>query len=204
MLHARPSRRVLACSLLSILSTATAACVYASDAPTPNSSGETVTTNQDGTDPGSSGADPNTSQGSSSCATSDDGDGGTAAPTWDEIYPRYFAASGLGRCGSVGCHFSSRDGFECGADKDTCYQGLVSAGYIDTTNGAQSAIADTSQTPLSWYGHGGNMPGGGGANAKAADDITAWVQAGAQNDSRSVKGPCAFMSRSRSIQRWAR
>jgi hypothetical protein len=117
---------------------------------------------------------------------------GGSAPTWDEIYASYFAASGLGQCGSSGCHSSTRNGFKCGSDKDTCYEGLVIAGYVDTTNGAQSAIADKNETPLAWFGNGGNMPLGGGANAKAAADITAWVHAGAQNNTRAARSSVVF------------
>jgi hypothetical protein len=188
------SRWALVCAALS---TTGVACVYSSDAPIPNSSGQTSTT-QDGTEPAPSGSDDagggtadagsssqgkdsGSSQATDSGATNEDSGGGPSAPTWTDVYTAYFAASSLGRCGSSGCHVSSRGGFKCGSDKGTCYQGLVNAGLVDATNGAQSAIADKSQTPLSWYGNGGNMPGGG-ANAKAAADITAWVNAGAQNN----------------------
>jgi hypothetical protein len=192
-------------ALSCVLSGAAVACVYSSDAPTPNSSGATLATSQDGTDPGGdnggstvdasgggtgagkdaggdkgTGSDSGSSQGSDASTTGTDS-GGPTAPTWTEIYTGYFAASSLGRCGSSGCHSSSRGGFKCGSDKDTCYQGLVTAGYVDATNGAQSAIADKTQTCLSWFGGGGNMPGGS-ANAKAAADISAWVQAGAQDN----------------------
>ena len=52
-------------------------------------------------------------------------------------------------------------------------------GQIDGTSG--SAIADPSQSILSWMG--GNMPKGGpSSNAAATTDIEAWAAAGAQND----------------------
>jgi hypothetical protein len=179
MLRGPLSRLVAACLLDSI---ATVACVYASDAPTPNSSGQVVTVSQNGTEPAPNTGSEDAATGPVGCQDSGamDADSG-CAPTWSEIYTAYFAASSLGRCGSSSCHASSRGGFKCGADKDTCYQGLVNVGLVDTTNGAQSAIADKDRTPLSWFGNGGTMPGGG-ANAKATADITAWVQAGAHND----------------------
>jgi hypothetical protein len=54
----------------------------------------------------------------------------------------------------------------------------VTAGYIDTGTPASSALIDQQQSCLSWFG--GNMPGG--SSSKAVTDITAWVNAGAQNN----------------------
>ena len=109
-------------------------------------------------------------------------DMGSSAPTWTTIYNTYFGSGTPGHCGNGGCHSSSRGGFTCGSSKTTCYNGLVSAGYV-TDGDMSSAIADPSQTPLGWYGSGGNMPAGGASsNAAAARDISAWVAAGAHNN----------------------
>ena len=101
-------------------------------------------------------------------------DASMSAPTFSVIYPTYFGPSSLGHCGS--CH-----GGGCQSSKSACYSWLTRSGFIDTANPTQSPIADPQQTPLVWYG-GGFMPPGGSRNATAASDITAWVQAGAQNN----------------------
>jgi len=185
-----------------------AACVYSSDGPTPNPSGQGADTSQsaDGTDPasggstggtggtGSTGADAGAGGGGGGTGTDAGGGGGgggggidsgggggtPTAPTWTEIYNGYFAASSVGQCGKSGCHSGSKGGFKCGTTAATCYAGVVSAGFINTGTPSSSMLIDKSQSPLEWFG--GNMPSSGGSNATAVKDITAWVNAGAPNN----------------------
>ncbi len=191
-------------SLLSLLGVALGAssliaCVYASDAPTPISSGTGATSSTNGTDPGNpadgdgggggggGGDDAGGGGGGSDDAGAQTGkDAGThtgtdagqtsSGLTWTNIYAGYFAAGSMGNCGASGCHASSRSGVKC-ADKATCYSTLTSSGYI---SGASSPLADTQQSCLTWFT--GNMPPSGGASAKAKTDISAWVAAGALNN----------------------
>lgn len=193
------SRTLVPVSLV-LATTSLVACVYSSDAPIPNSSGKGTTASSDGTDPG--GSDGGDTTGDSGGNTGGNGtdagqqtfggadagatggkDAGTVtstAPTWTTIYTSYFAAASIGRCGASGCHLSTKSGFKCGSDKTTCYNGLVSSGYVDTKNPAASLIADAQQSCLVWFG--GNMPPSNGSSSKAAADITAWVKDGAKNN----------------------
>ena len=189
----------LALSLFAV-SIGSAACVYSSDAPVPNSSGMPEST-QDGTDPqtmngdaADAGSTNNGGTDGGSANKTDAGSGGKDAgssgmdgsvvtgPTWTTIYGSYFAASSAGRCGSSGCHSSSRGGFKCGSDKTTCYQGLVSSGYLDTSNPTASALVDKNNTCLAWVSNAGNMPPNVGTDTKATADITAWLEAGGTNN----------------------
>jgi len=136
-------------------------------------------------DGGSSGGD--TDGGGSGSGTDGGSGGGTdsgsssgGAPTWTMIYGSYFASGTPGHCGNSGCHLSTLKGFKCGSDKTTCYNGLVTAGYVTTATPTKSPIADLNQSCLTWFG--GNMPPGGGASAAAQKDITAWVADGAKNN----------------------
>ncbi len=137
-----------------------------------------------GSDGGSSGGDTDGASG----GDTDGGSGGGAdsggssggAPTWTTIYGTYFASGTPGHCGNSGCHSSTLKGFKCGADKTTCYNGLVTAGYVTTATPTKSPIADLNQSCLTWFG--GNMPPGGGSSSAAQKDITAWVADGAKNN----------------------
>jgi hypothetical protein len=109
-------------------------------------------------------------------------DGG-AAPTWTDLYAKYFGPGSLGHCGNAGCHDNVRDHFRCGASKDDCYQGLVDGHWISSTDPLHSQLANPDETPLSWFASGGNMPDDKRMpNPTAADEIGAWVFAGAKND----------------------
>ncbi|MBX3188360.1 MAG: PQQ-binding-like beta-propeller repeat protein [Labilithrix sp.] len=104
------------------------------------------------------------------------------APTWTQLYAQYFGPGTPGHCsGTGGCHTNMRGGFKCGTTKATCYQGMVDAGLIDTTNGAASSIGIVGQSPLAWLG--GGMPLDNDApNPAAAAAVQSWVAAGAKND----------------------
>jgi hypothetical protein len=90
------------------------------------------------------------------------------APTWTELFNNYMSGSAEGRC--AGCHSQ-------GSSKSSLYSWLSGKGYI---SGTSSALVDSSQSCLSWYG--GNMPPGGPNDAKAVSDMNAWAAAGAANN----------------------
>jgi hypothetical protein len=74
-------------------------------------------------------------------------------------------------------------GFVCGDTKDDCFNGLVKAGLINTSTPSSSVLGAPASSPLSWYGQGGPMPQDDPmTNAAGAAAITAWINAGAQND----------------------
>jgi hypothetical protein len=130
------------------------------------SDGGTTTTNDAGT----------TQQKDSGTTTLDSGgkpppvDSGvtTTAATWTQIYNDYLAGSTEGRCS--GCHGQ-------GSSASNLYNWLKGKGYI---SGTSSALVDSSQSCLSWYG--GNMPPSGPNDAKAVSDMNAWAAAGAANN----------------------
>ncbi|MEA2745916.1 MAG: hypothetical protein QOI41_59, partial [Myxococcales bacterium] len=102
-----------------------------------------------------------------------------SAPTWTQIYAQYIGPGTPGHCsGTGGCHTNVRGGFKCGTNKNDCYSGMVAAGLVKTTNGAQSPIGIPGQSPLAWLG--GAMPLDNDApNAAGAAAVQAWVAAGA-------------------------
>jgi hypothetical protein len=124
------------------------------------------------------------------CATVD---GGASQPTdWTYVYNTYFAgtttSATAGHCSE--CHASTLAGFACGADKDSCYTGLVSAGKITPANPTASPLADSEQSPLAWFGRPTTPPGVIAfmptdlvvRNAPAVAALCGWVQAGARDD----------------------
>ena len=124
------------------------------------------------------------------CATVD---GGAAQPTtWTYVYTTYFAGTTTGatagHCSE--CHASTLAGFACGADKDSCYAGLVSAGKITPATPTASPLADPEQSPLAWFGRPTTPPGVVAfmptdlvvRNAPAVAALCGWVQAGAHDD----------------------
>jgi hypothetical protein len=91
------------------------------------------------------------------------------APTWSSIFASYFASGTVGNCSS--CHGGT-------STASGLYTWLKGKGQI---NGTTSALADPSQSVLSWLG--GNMPPSGPSSDPAAEsDIKAWVAAGALNN----------------------
>ena len=107
------------------------------------------------------------------------------APTYTELFNRFFAPGTPGHCATMGCHADpGHDEWLCGTTKDACYTGMVQEGLIDKTHPEKSPIADPMRSPLTWVNSaGGDMPlDAKGDNAAARDAITAWVAAGAQNN----------------------
>lgn len=107
------------------------------------------------------------------------------APTYTELFARYFAPGTPGHCATSGCHADpGHNEWLCGTNKDDCYRGMVSVGLIDPVHPERSMIADPSTSPLTWINPaGGNMPFDTlGSNPSGRDAITAWVAAGARND----------------------
>ena len=107
------------------------------------------------------------------------------APTYTELYMKYFAVGTPGHCAQTGgCHSDAlASGWACGADKDTCYNGMVSIGIIDPATPKASTIADPVNSPLRWFNPTGPMPQDALMPFPAGRDaIKAWVAAGAQNN----------------------
>ena len=124
------------------------------------------------------------------CATVD---GGAAQPTtWSYVYNTYFAGTTAGttagHCSQ--CHAATLGGFLCGADKDSCYAGLVNAGRITPANPTASPLIDPEQSSLAWFGRPTTPPGILAfmptdlvvRNAPAVAALCGWVQAGARDD----------------------
>jgi len=124
------------------------------------------------------------------CATVD---GGAAQPSnWTYVYNTYFAGTTTGatagHCSE--CHNATLAGFACGADKDSCYTGLVNAGLITPAAPTSSPFADPEQSPLAWFGRPTTPPGVVAfmptdlvvRNAPAVAALCGWVQAGARDD----------------------
>ena len=111
------------------------------------------------------------------------------APTYTELYTKYFAMGTPGHCadtgvGGVGCHADAlSSGWACGADKDTCYNGMVGIGIIDPGTPKASTIGDPASSPLRWINPNGPMPFDMPVPFdEGRDAIKAWVAAGAQNN----------------------
>ena len=107
-----------------------------------------------------------------------------SAPTYSELFERYFAKGTPGHCATAGCH--ANPGFNewlCGDTKDSCYAGMVQIGLIDPMDPAASMIASRAQSPLSWINPTGNMPfDATGPFPAGRDAILAWVAACAPNN----------------------
>ena len=120
-------------------------------------------------------------------------DGGTAQPTnWTYVFNTYFAgttvSSTAGHCQE--CHTTTEGGFTCGADKDSCYTGLVASGKITPDAGTSSPIGDPNKSMLAWFDNPVNPPGVlafmpsdlAVRNSRAVAAVCGWVAAGARND----------------------
>ena len=107
------------------------------------------------------------------------------APTYAELYAKYFAPGTPGHCATSHCH--GNPGFDvwlCGDSKDSCYAGMVSVGLVNPADPVHSLIGDEQSSPLSWINPaGGNMPfDHTGAFPEGRNAILAWVAACAVND----------------------
>jgi len=118
-----------------------------------------------------SGSQTSTKDSGSQQTTQDSGSQQTqTAPTWTQIFNNYLAGSSgtIGKC--RGCHSQ-------GSSAANLYSWLHNKGYI---NGTSSALVDSNQSCLSWYG--GNMPPSGPSSSAAVKDMNAWAAAGALNN----------------------
>jgi hypothetical protein len=110
---------------------------------------------------------------------------GNEAPTYTELYDKYFGVGKTGHCAKSGCHGDpGHNVWLCGDSKDTCYQGMVTEGLINKTNPIASTLGDPKNSPLTWVNpdH-GFMPQDGPRDfAEGRDAIIAWVGACAQNN----------------------
>jgi hypothetical protein len=109
---------------------------------------------------------------------------GNVAPTYTQLYTKYFAVGTPGHCATAECHADPRHNiWLCGPTKDTCYNGMVSVGLIDPANPGASRIGDPKNSPLNWVNPNGPMPQD---NPKpfpeGRDAILAWVAACAKNN----------------------
>jgi hypothetical protein len=121
---------------------------------------------------------------SSSHASSSSSSGGGPI-TWTFLYTTMFSPTGTSPCAvNGGCHTFSKSGFKCGTDKTTCYNGLVSSGWITPGASASSSpFVDPAQSPLCGS-LGGNMPRTYGHCPTATDvtNIKTWLGTGAPNN----------------------
>jgi len=106
------------------------------------------------------------------------------APTYTELYTKYFAPGTPGHCATPGCHDDpDHTVWLCGKTKDTCYTGMISIGLIDPENPTASRIGNPNTSDLSWVNPNGPMPfDGPGPFPEGRDAILAWVAACAQNN----------------------
>jgi hypothetical protein len=105
--------------------------------------------------------------------------------TWTTLYNGLFGQSGTATCNAVGgCHQGSKGGFTCGTTKTSCYNGFVSAGWINPGGSAsQSPLVDPSQSCLCGS-LGGNMPRSPGHCPSSTDvqNIKSWLATGAPDN----------------------
>jgi hypothetical protein len=107
----------------------------------------------------------------------------SSAPTYTQLYTKYFAPSTPGHCATSECHLDGVQGWTCGLDKNTCYKGMVDIGLINTKVPAASVIGDPKRSLLSWINPNGTMPQDAvGQFPEGRDAILAWVAACAQNN----------------------
>ena len=104
------------------------------------------------------------------------------APTYDELFEKYFAPGKPGHCATAGCHTDPGHNVWLCSNTDTCYQGMVDVGLIDPDDPKHSEITDSSRSPLTWFNpNGGNMPlDAQGEFAEGRAAIEAWLAAGAK------------------------
>ena len=107
----------------------------------------------------------------------------STAPTYSDLYTRYFATGTPGHCANTECHADDRNGWACGPNKNTCYAGMVGIGIINTADPKASTIGDPRKSPLNWVNVAGPMPQDAVMPfPEGRDAILAWVAACAQNN----------------------
>jgi hypothetical protein len=108
------------------------------------------------------------------------------APTYTELYEKYFAVGKPGHCATEGCHgqVDFNGTWRCGNSKDTCYQGMVGFQLINEEDPIHSKIGDPKNSPLKWINEDfGIMPQDAVMPfPEGRDAILAWVGACAQNN----------------------
>ena len=106
------------------------------------------------------------------------------APTYTELYTKYFALGTPGHCATPGCHDDpDHTVWLCGKTKDSCYAGMVNIGLINPSNPTTSLIGNSTSSDLSWVNPNGPMPfDGPGPFPEGRDAVLAWVAACAQNN----------------------
>jgi hypothetical protein len=106
------------------------------------------------------------------------------APTYTELYNKYFAAGTPGHCATAECHADPKhESWLCGPTKDVCYNGMVQINLINLSNPAASRIADPLSSPLNWFNPAGPMPADNPAPfPEGRDAIQRWVAACAKNN----------------------
>jgi Carbohydrate binding domain (family 11) len=142
---------------------------------------------------GGSATDGGTTDAAQGMITCTNVDGGAAQPTnWTYVFNTYFAGTAVGTTAGhcQECHTTTEGGFTCGADKDSCYAGLVASGKITPDAGTSSPIGDPNQSMLAWFNNPVNPPGvlafmpsdQAVANSRAVAAVCGWVAAGARDD----------------------
>lgn len=107
-----------------------------------------------------------------------------SAPSYSDLYARYFATGTAGHCAEAHCHGSpGANVWSCGDSAASCYDGMLRAGLIDVDDPTRSVLADPRRSPLVWLNPAGDMPFDGSApDPEARDAILAWVSACAPKD----------------------
>jgi len=111
-------------------------------------------------------------------------DPNATAPTYTELYTKYFAAGTPGHCATAECHADPRhEVWLCGQTKDTCYNGMVQINLINPSNPLTSRIGDPKSSPLNWFNPAGPMPADDPRPfPEGRDAILAWLTACAKNN----------------------
>jgi hypothetical protein len=107
-----------------------------------------------------------------------------SAPTYAQLFTRYFAPGTPGHCATAGCHADPNHNiWLCGTTKDSCYRGMVEQGLINPANPLASLIIDPVNSPLRWFNPNGPMPFDNQRQfPEGRDAIQSWVEACAQNN----------------------
>lgn len=107
----------------------------------------------------------------------------STAPTYTELFTKYFAPGTPGHCAAAGCHLDASNGWACGTTKDTCYTGMVGIALINPGSPMLSLIGDPKNSPINWVNPNGAMPQDAAMPfPEGRDAILDWVAAGAQNN----------------------